>query len=79
MKRVDLGKIEGDRSFRVKMEIYLYRDAKTIMEFGKGNRKKLEEYMEDRLRVIEEILNLSRPFKIVDGKDELLEVGKRDL
>jgi hypothetical protein len=76
MKSVDLGKLDSETSFKIKMEAYLYIDAGKMMEFGKGDKNKLVEYMEKRVGIIETILKISRPFALVDGKDILLEVEK---
>jgi hypothetical protein len=76
MKRIDLGTLETDTSFRIKMEAYLYIDAGKMMQFGKGDPKKLRDYMDKRIRIIEELLKVSRPFKIIEGKETLLEVGE---
>lgn len=74
MNRIDLNKLDDEKSFKVKMEVYLYKDAVTMLERGKGDKKKLRGYMERRLEIIEELLRITRPFRINEGKEELVEV-----
>ena len=76
MKAVDLGKLDSDTSFKIKMEAYLYIEADKMLEAGKGDPKKLGRYMRKRIEIIEELLKITRPFKIVEGKESLLEVSK---
>lgn len=76
MKKVDLRLLDSETSFKIRMEAYLYRDAGIMMEFGKGNTKKLREYRERRIEIIEGILNVNRPFILTEGEDKLMEVGK---
>jgi hypothetical protein len=76
MKMVDLIGLDSDTSFKIKMEAYLYIDAGKMLERKKGDQKKLKKYMEDRIGIIEEVLKITRPFRIVEGKNTLVEVGK---
>ncbi len=76
MKMVDLIGLDSDTSFKIKMEAYLYIDAGKMLEHKKGDPKKLKKYMENRIGIIEEILKITRPFRIVEGKNTLVEVGK---
>ncbi|MCL5874741.1 MAG: hypothetical protein M1161_05335 [Candidatus Thermoplasmatota archaeon] len=76
MKRVDLRTLDPETLFKIKMEAYLYIDAGKMLNFGKGDPKKLRNYMKERIEIIEELLRISKPFKIVEGKETLLEVGK---
>lgn len=76
MKLVDLGSLDPDASFKIKMEAYLYIDAGKLLEYGKGDPKKVRTYMERRVEIIEEMLKLSRPFRLVVGKETLLRVNE---
>ncbi|MCL4447002.1 MAG: hypothetical protein M0Z77_11620 [Thermoplasmatales archaeon] len=76
MNRVDLSSLDSDTSFKIKMEAYLYVDAGRMLEVGKGDPRKLKAYMEKRIGIIEQLLNISRPFRLVEGDDTLLEVGQ---
>ncbi len=76
MKRIDLGSLDADTSFRIKMEAYLYVDASKMLELGKGDPKKLMNYMEKRIEIIEDLLGVTKPFKIVDGKETILEAER---
>ncbi len=74
MKKVDLGKMDSEVSFKVKMEAYLYIDAGKMLELGKGDPKKLKKYMENRVEIMENLLRVAKPFTITEGKEKLLEV-----
>lgn len=76
MKMVDLGRLDGDTSFKIKMEAYLYLDAGKMLKFKKGDPKKLRDYMDKRVGIIQELLKITKPFRLVDGKDTLLEVTR---
>ncbi len=72
--KIELETLDPDKSFKVKMEAYLYIDAGKIMEFGKGDPEKLREYMDKRIKIIEEITKVKRPFQVVEGGRTLLKV-----
>ncbi len=76
MKLVDLGSLDPDTSFKIKMEAYLYIDAGKMLEYGKGDPRKVKKYMEKRVEIIEEMLKLTRPFRLVEGKETLLKVNE---
>ncbi|MEL9914554.1 MAG: hypothetical protein QW078_04575 [Thermoplasmatales archaeon] len=71
---IDVRTLDQDTSFKVRMQAYLYIDALYILNKGKGDRLKLEDYMEKRIKAIEQLLNVSRPFTIVEGDNVILEV-----
>ncbi len=74
MKTVYLNRLDPEASFKVKMEVYLYKDAGAMIERGKGDKTKLRDYMERRVRIIEKMTKISRPFKVREGGEILLEV-----
>lgn len=76
MNTVDLNRLDPETSFKVKMEVYLYIDAGVMIDYKKGDKLKLKDYMERRLKIIENMAKVKRPFKIKEGKDTLLEVVK---
>ncbi|MGC8644636.1 MAG: hypothetical protein ACP5UO_00005 [Thermoplasmata archaeon] len=71
---IDVRTLDKDLSFKVRMQAYLYIDASVMMQRGKGDRWKLEEYMEKRVKAIEDLLRMKRPFVITDGGEKILEV-----
>ena len=75
MRKVDLNGLDTDISFKIKMEAYLYGDANTMLKVGKGDPQKLRVYMDKRIEVIENTLKVKRPFKIVEGSKDILEVN----
>lgn len=76
MNRINLDTFDHEKMFKVKMEVYLYKDAAIILKQGKGNSADLKKYMEKRLRIIEKLLEVVRPFSIFEGEEGLLEVRK---
>ena len=75
MRKVDLKGLDSDTSFKIKMEAYLYGDADTMLKIGKGDPEKLRIYMAKRIEVIENILKVKRPFRIVEGSKDILAVS----
>jgi len=71
---IDVRTLDKDLSFKVRMQAYLYLDALVMIQRGKGERWKLEEYMDKRAKVIEDLLNIKRPFIIMDGEEKIAEV-----
>ncbi|MEM0128099.1 MAG: hypothetical protein QXO03_03320 [Thermoplasmatales archaeon] len=71
---IDVGTMEQELAFKVKMHAYLYLDALIILKRGKGERGRLEDYMEKRIKAIEGLLNVRRPFVIKERDDIILEV-----
>lgn len=68
---INLENYEKKVADEVRLEAYLYKDSLFMIERGKGNRQKLEVYGEKRIRKLEDILKISRPFKIIDGNVEI--------
>ena len=71
---IDVRTLDQDTSFKVRMQAYLYIDALYILNKGKGDRLKLEDYMDKRIKAFEQLLNVIRTFTIVEGDNVILEV-----
>jgi hypothetical protein len=71
---IELTDFDEELAFEIRKQAWLYRDAKFMIQKGKGNKEKLEAYMERRIEKIESTLNISRPFRIVDKGEAITEV-----
>jgi len=76
MNNVILDSTDPDRSFKIKLETYLYITAKRMLELNKGDKNKLYAYMDERIRKIEELCKISRPLRIIENGSSILEVEK---
>ncbi len=76
MNIIKVEELNPDTSFKIKTESYLYLTAKKMLEYGKGDRDKLMDYMKERIEKIEKLSKVSRPMVIVENGEKILEVSK---
>ncbi len=71
--KIDLDSLEPNLSFNLKKEAYLYVTAEILLKNGRGNEVRLMEYMEERIKIIEKLINVKRPFIIIDKGKIIME------
>jgi len=74
MNIIKVEDMDKESSFKIKTESYLYITAKKMLEFNKGDRMKLINYMNERIERIEKISNVSKPLVVMENGQKILEV-----
>ncbi|MGC8546907.1 MAG: hypothetical protein ACP5MU_04540 [Thermoplasmata archaeon] len=74
MNIIKVEDMDQELSFKIKTESYLYITAMKMLEFNRGDRTKLINYMNERIEKIEKISNVSKPLMVMENGQKILEV-----